>query len=151
MRVVVNVHVARTTASEQSELGVITCSWRKLTTYESKRPQHPRSCCDEPIRVNNNFKTATAHAEDNIEEVVQHSSACTTTNVQAQPPAILNIDVTGNSRTTMSTQLQPKCIRDDDETIAQVNFITHTNRLHLRVQVQPFRPARKTTTMVEEG
>jgi len=41
------------------------------------------------------------------EEVAQHSSACTTTNVQAQPPAMPNVDVTENSRMTISIQLQP--------------------------------------------
>jgi len=42
------------------------------------------------------------------------------------PTAMLSVDVTENSLTTMSTQLQPECIRDDDDTIARVNTNTHT-------------------------
>jgi len=69
--------------------------------------------------------------------------------VQTQPAALLGVDVTGNSLMTTSTQLQPKtAISDDDGTIAQDNFTTHTNRLRLRVQVQLFQPA---ATLVEEG
>jgi len=36
MEVVVNVHAGRTTTSEQSQLGVLTCSKRKLTTSETE-------------------------------------------------------------------------------------------------------------------
>jgi hypothetical protein len=58
MEVVVNVHAAQTTISEQSQLGIMTCSKRKLITSEtetatnslrlhvqlqlSKQPQHGR-------------------------------------------------------------------------------------------------------------
>jgi len=56
MEVVVNVRAALTT-TEESQLGVITDSKRKLITSEKENPQHSGCCCGRPIRVNNNFKT----------------------------------------------------------------------------------------------
>jgi hypothetical protein len=88
MEVVVSVHVARTTTSEQAHLGVITNPKPELITTEKEHASnvHNRSCCGRPTLVNNNFQTATAPLTHNI----------------------LLVDVTGNTRMTTSTQLLAK-------------------------------------------
>jgi hypothetical protein len=46
----------------------------------------------------------------------QTAFACLSSTVPTCPAAILLVDVTGNSPTTMFTQLQPDPLRGDDET-----------------------------------
>jgi len=88
MEVVVIVHAGQiTTSKARAYFDINTISKRKLITPETEHASnvHKRSCCGKPTPVNNNFKTVTA--------LFTHG--------------ILLVDVTGNTLTTMCTQLQP--------------------------------------------
>jgi len=87
MEVVVDVHAAQTTTTEHSYLGIMTCSKRKLITSEKQKPA------------------------SNIQEVVaakHYISQQQLQNSHSPMHNILLVDVTGNTLTTTSTQLQPE-------------------------------------------
>jgi hypothetical protein len=60
----------------------------------------------------------------------QTAPACSSTTVPTCPATMLLVDVTGNTLTTTSTQLQPNCIRDDDETYSTESTSSRTQPQH---------------------
>jgi hypothetical protein len=62
--------------------------------------------------------------------------------MKQKPPCSIEDAVVATSSTSTTTSKQPYRTRDDDDAIAQVNFITHTNSLGLHVQQQLSKPAR---------
>jgi hypothetical protein len=79
MKAIVNVHAAQTTTSKaETRFGIMTCSKRKLITSETETATND-------LRL---------HVQLQLSKLSQ--------------PTTLGLDVTGNTLTTMLTQLQPE-------------------------------------------
>jgi len=88
MEAAVNIHTEQTTASDQSQLGIMTCSKPKLITPERKLPQASKKLLWQTYQRQQQRQNSHTHTlSSTLEEVVQHSSACTTTQEHTQPAA----------------------------------------------------------------